>query len=627
MRWGIDVMQDLNALPLLRPGVQAHYEGSIDKRGGNADWDWWLYQDQRGEWVLFEACGPGCLYNMVQHRYLSSSDPLFRFYFDGESQPRFALHASEFGQKAPFVEPLAGHYIGPVDNGRGPIRVVRSFVPMPFAHSLKITSDVRLEGFDREKGEGGWGHVIWHSFAEDPGLRSFDGTENYSALTELYKCTGTDPKRRLPGQKHRLFDTTIPAGGRLTLTDVFGAGSVQAIRLKLRNFQPEQLSQLWVCAAWDGHEKLDVCSPAGAFFGNELGVHSARYLLLGMDTEGSMYSFFPMPFWIGARIVLENRGTDPLTLDCAEVEIAADNALRREDCGYFRTSEYYARRHTEGRDSMIARITGRGHVVGAVITAHGSRPGEVTCEGDVRVHIDGIRTPQIESDGSESYACYGWGFPTPPESNPFSGYDGQPDSPWSMVRTMPGDCYPFRSRVDFGIESGECNDQYLEHSGIVFYYGREEAAMAETDSIDFSDEACCEAHAVSDRRTRCEMLTAFFEGDDDDVAVRGCAAAYEGSLTFECRIDENNRGIRLRRQSDQRTGRQAARVYVDGECVQERVWCAPDRNEYKRWLEDEFEIAARYTRGKSHVCIRIEPLAQDGQIAWNQAAYRVFSLR
>lgn len=276
---------------------------------------------------------------------------------------------------------------------------------------------------------------------------------------------------------------------------------------------------------------------------------------------------------------------------------------------------------------MIARITGRGHVVGAVITAHGSRPGEVTCEGDVRVHIDGIRTPQIESDGSESYACYGWGFPTPPESNPFSGYDGQPDSPWSMVRTMPGDCYPFRSRVDFGIESGECNDQYLEHSGIVFYYGREEAAMAETDSIDFSDEACCEAHAVSDRRTRCEMLTAFFEGDDDDVAVRGCAAAYEGSLTFECRIDENNRGIRLRRQSDQRTGRQAARVYVDGECVQERVWCAPDRNEYKRWLEDEFEIAARYTRGKSHVRIRIEPLAQDGQIAWNQAAYRVFSLR
>ena len=408
---------------------------------------------------------------------------------------------------------------------------------------------------------------------------------------------------------------------------MFGAGSVQAIRLKLRDFQAGQLSQLWVCAAWDGHEKWDVCSPAGAFFGNELGVHSARYLLLGMDTDGSMYSFFPMPFWIGARIVLENRGTEPLTLDCAEVEIAADNALRREDCGYFRTSEYYARKRTEGRDSMIARITGRGHVVGAVITAHGSRPGEVTCEGDVRVHIDGIRTPQIESDGSESYACYGWGFPTPPECNPFSGYDGQPDSPWSMVRTMPGDCYPFRSRVDFGIESGGCNDQYLEHSGIIFYYGREEAAMEETDSIDFSDEACCEAHAVSGRRTRCEMLTAFFEGDDDDVAVRGCAAAYEDALTFECKIDENNRGIRLRRQSDQRTGRQAARVYVDGECVQERIWCAPDRNEHKRWLEDEFEIAARYTRGKSRVRIRIEPLAQDGQIVWNQAAYRVFSLR
>ena len=63
---------------------------------------------------------------------MSSSDPLFRFYFDGEETPRFSLRLSEFGEKEPFIKPLAESYIGPFDNGRGPIRVARSFVPMPF---------------------------------------------------------------------------------------------------------------------------------------------------------------------------------------------------------------------------------------------------------------------------------------------------------------------------------------------------------------------------------------------------------------------------------------------------------------------------------------------------------------
>lgn len=51
---------------------------------------------------------------------MSSSDPLFRFYFDGEETPRFSLHLSEFGEKEPFIKPLAESYIGPFDNGRGP---------------------------------------------------------------------------------------------------------------------------------------------------------------------------------------------------------------------------------------------------------------------------------------------------------------------------------------------------------------------------------------------------------------------------------------------------------------------------------------------------------------------------
>lgn len=112
-------MLDLRYLPLLREGVKARYEGSIDKAGGNADWDWALYRDERGEWVLFEHQGAGCLYNFVQHRYPDSPEPTFRFYFDGEEEPRFVIRHSQFGEVYPFIEPLASRYIGPPDGGRG----------------------------------------------------------------------------------------------------------------------------------------------------------------------------------------------------------------------------------------------------------------------------------------------------------------------------------------------------------------------------------------------------------------------------------------------------------------------------------------------------------------------------
>ena len=68
--------------------------------------------------------------------------------------PRFSLHLSEFGEKEPFIKPLAESYIGPFDNGRGPIRVARSFVPMPFNKGCRVTTDVKLEGYERTKGEG-----------------------------------------------------------------------------------------------------------------------------------------------------------------------------------------------------------------------------------------------------------------------------------------------------------------------------------------------------------------------------------------------------------------------------------------------------------------------------------------
>lgn len=632
---GLANLERFDLLPALRDGVQVRYEGSIDKQGFNADWDWWLYREGR-EWVIFDVDGPGCIYNFVQHRYPESEEPTFRFYFDGEETPRFEIKPSEFGTKPPFVRPLADAYLGPEDNGRGPIRVVRSFVPMPYAKSCRITTDLRLKG--PNKGDGGWGHVVCHSYADADGIETFTGREPYGRVLERWSRVGEDPKPApaKPYEAAVLRGLTIAPGESVLALDERGAGCVAAI---LAEPEPESepsaggegwLGQLWVRAAWDGHEKPDVECPAGVFFANELGYNPVGVLSHGRRADGSCYNYFPMPYWRGARIELINRGTEPVRFARWETRYSKadpDSPPYAEgQAGYFRSSAYYGPKATPGADSLIGRIEGRGHLVAGHVTAWARKPNVISCEGDVRVRIDGNATPQVESDGSESWVCYGWGFPTPPETNPSSAYDGLPDNPWSMVRLCGGDWYPFERELVFGIESGEYNNQYLRHSGVLFYYGVDGPGMVLTDELDVGNKASEGAHVYRTAGSRGYYTLESEYEDGTGRVLRDTGHETEGSSEFVVSVDPRNRGVRLRRRSDQATGRQRANVYVDGVRVKERSWYYADRNPYKRWLEDEFDIPAAYTAGKTDLAIRLEYVQEGETRAWNEFYYWVFSL-
>lgn len=626
---GLEGMEHFEKLPLLRDGVRVQYEGSIDKQGANADWDWWLYRDGQGEWVLLDVEGPGCIYNFVQHRYPTSEEPEFKFYFDGESDPRFTIRHSEFGMKHPFIRPLADQYIGPEDYGRGPIRVVRSFVPMPFRKACRITSSVKLEGFSKDKGDGGWGHVVYHVYDTEDGVETFTGKEDFSRLIRTWKNIGSDPKGTEGNRAFHTGPIVLQPGQSKILLQKEGKGSVAAVRWSLERYDRSMLHDLWIRIWWDGHAKPDVECPAGVFFGNELGYNNVRLLSHGMSTGGELYNFFPMPYWKSARMEVCNRGKEEIGIYSCRIDVKPPEAMDYPEgaAGHFRAAPYYRRKATPGSDSLIGYAGGRGHMVSAQVTAYAEKPGIVSCEGDVRVHIDGAATPQVESDGSESWVCYGWGFPTPPETNPVSGYDGLPDNPWSMVRLCLGDAYPFRTGLRFGIEAGECNDQVLEHSGILFYYGTEEEGMALSDEIDIGNPESEEAHgyrAEGDVRRR--TLTAYYEGDDDHAAIPDTGVSFTGFSEFTAALLPGNRGVRLRRRSDQQKGRQKAKVFIDGNPVTERNWYYADRNPYKRWLEDEFEIPEKYVTGKDSIHVRIVPETDGSGYCWNEYRYWVYCM-
>lgn len=622
--YGVAKMSNLEQLPYLQADTRVHYEGSIDKTGENADWDWYLYQDTNKEWVLLDVTGPGCLYNFVQHRYPTSPEPTFRFYFDGETTPRYEIKQSEFGKKAPFLEPLSAIYQGIDDNGRGPIWVVRSFVPMAFRNGCKVTSSVMLEGPDKAKKQGGWGHIMYHTYPTADGITTYTGKEDYSKLVNQWKKLGTDPK---PVKGSNLISNrlSIKPGKSGVLFSSQAEGSISSIKLAILSFDQQMLESVWLRIHWDDEAKPAVYCPIGAFFGNEYGAHALRYLTHGMSPEGKFYSYFPMPFWKSARVEIVNRSQKQLVLS-SSVKFKPSTALpyNRLKAAHFRASEYQppiAKKAEE--DSHIATIIGRGQVVAGLVTGS-----QTSCEGDVRVYIDGRGTPSVESDGSESWACYGWGFTTPPSFNPLSGYDGTGNGLWSMTRVMLGDSYPFLTSLRFGVEGGSGNHSGDDvRSGVLLYYGEPEAGMVLTDYVDVGDVKSDKEHSYSmSGFTFIGHLQESYEGEHDLVEIKDQGVAFTEKSGFTVSISPKNEGVLLRRRSDQEQGRQRARVYVDDKLVTERDWYYADQNMYHRWIDDEFQIPVSYTRGKSSIKIRIQPVAVEGLYTWNEFAYWVYCI-
>ena len=639
---GIARLQEPAALPYIDLSATAGYEGSISKSGDNADWDWQLYQDQNGEWVLFEAYGPGCLYNFTQHRYPTSEEPTFYFYLDQSDTPTYEIRQSEFGKKAPFLSPLSGIYEGPEDGGRGPIWVVRSFVPMEFTSYCKVTSSVQLKGCDKAKGEGGWGHIDYVLYDTADGLKTFapSHTDCEILLAKSENLT-FDPKYAEKNEILKKQSVAVRPGEPTVVAAYAGEGSVASVKLILEggNASPENLSRLRLRFYWDGAEHADVEAPIGTFFGNEYGYTACDHTLLMLGTEIAPgqyfkgYHYFPMPFWQSVRMELYTVGDETVTVSEIEIQITPADVCRydRETAGYFVSSPYYEKTpNIAGENSRIAQMAGTGHMVYGVLSGYGIGSG---CEGDVRVFFDGRKSPEMESDGSESWASYGWGFVTPPQSNPFSGYHGQwnSNSYWSEVRLTLGDSYFFKESLCFELEHGGSNEGMGSHSGQIFCYMlRGEARARITDTIVLEDDASLAAHQYGQTQGRYEIRTlrsAYENGINMKNAFTGTVHQYTASVSFQMALDPQNTGAVLQRTSWQQYGRQAARVFVDGVEVTERLWYTADSNPIYCWLDDSFQIPEAYTAGKDFITVTIEPIAADGEkTVWNAAGYRMLSI-
>ncbi|MBN1123374.1 MAG: DUF2961 domain-containing protein [Sedimentisphaerales bacterium] len=475
---GLEFYENLSFLPCLYPNVESYYLSSYDRSGGNDDGFRGtysqLYIDDKGEHVIFEADGPGCIYNFW---FTGSNIALhwgkIRFYFDGEKTPRFECTEKELfsGEKKPFLYPLATDAF--ISSGG-----FSCSAPIPFAKHLKITTE-KTVGF----------YNIYYQLYKDRSLTSWTPDQEYSRLITLFERCGSEPKNFPEKVKNiRKAVSLGRASGRerpqRELLSLNQAGAVQSIKINPL-YAPDtySLNHIYLQIFYDGQDKPAVDVPIGPFFGSGLGEANVRSLFVGMSTSGTYYCYLPMPFRKGIRIILQNRSHD----SGGEFfyEICYTKGFSKEQntgmAGYFGVHYNTAWPIVEEKDYILFDYNGKGAVVGQVMTVEPVKPDRKRWwEGDMRIYIDGEKTPRFHGTGHEDEYQGGWStfWLTNPYSLPLFGQPktenlidvyGQVNGSTTAYRFWPGKIH-FKKSITISTEHGNHNDTPANYSSLVYYY-------------------------------------------------------------------------------------------------------------------------------------------------------------
>jgi hypothetical protein len=605
----------LDDLPRLPRNITLHQFSSHNKRGVNGDAEWCLYKDQRGDFVVFDAVGPGCLRSAWQTCF--PKDQVLKFDFDGESKPRYEIKTVDFyGGKHPlFPKPLVsceilGYYAGGDLAGN-------CFVPVPFAKSLRITMT----------GMASFNHFLYERYPYGTPVETFTGKEDRSYLLRAFEKQGEELSPSADAKVIRTQPADLKVGEGRAILDVQQPGTVSQITIE-GDANEAFLNNVDIEMLWDESSRANVVAPLGMFFACAVRPENVRSLPTKVEVLPNnrlrLTSYFRMPFWRRGTIAVANRpspGAKTIANVSAEVRLLPQRYVEA-DTGLF-SALYRAGRTEMARDWLVLDAQGTGRFLGMVQTLEGGH----YCEGNERFTVDGAGMPQVHGTGTEDYylACL---WPNPNFNKPFAGCVGD-------ITKIPGPaCYyrfhlegplPFYSGLDARIQHGGMSNIISNYRTLGFGYLRQRPVLQQTDFIDVANEVSERQHDYQAAgSTLTDALQASYEGNNAGVMIRDRGRLHpSGEITFTVAVSPDNSGVRLRRRLDQKIGRQMAEVYVDDKPA--GTWYHADQNEFLRWHDAEFDLPPELTRGKSEIKVRLAIRSVNGLGPFTDFRYEVLS--
>jgi hypothetical protein len=653
---GIDMLAHPERLPFFYPpGTQTLQFSSYDLAGGNADGNFSSafvkYVDTNGEYVIFDAYGPGSLnrqqLNIWQFGVPGAGESRIRYYFDDEQKARIDLSADEFSGAArpPFDKPFAfaGHFDDPEFNWhccKGPAFAIQ-YYPLAFAKRLKITltpSSAFRRHLDslKNKVEGtSWYQFTYLLYPPGTPVASWekDGTSS-KAVRTAWSRLGDDPKPKDHNETAH-SSITIPPGKTAVLLKSDGQGSIASLKLHMAPCSEETFFNVRIRMSWDGMRGA-VDMPIGVFFGggakdytasSEVVSKKLANLFYGFEgPRGDFYSYWPMPYWHSAKIELINETAQTVRID-ADIQQTPKERLDypRDQAGYFYAKETKSIDQGDGLFAPAFRESGYGHVVGI-----GFYSQDYSMDGDEFTYFDGSRTPQIHGDGTEDDHNQGWGggaYQQPLWGGVINGFQG-------AYRIYLSDPYVFDDQVKINYELSQLGARADSKTDVVIYYYRAafgSPRLVQTDSVDVGRPESEKAHDYTIAGQTWEgALRSAYDGYEKEVEANTFmedGRAFNGHSAFTVAIDPGNVGVRLRRLLSRiGNGVQTAEVRVDGVTVA-RPWhvvfnsSAPEN---QAWVDSDFEIPESMTHGKSKLLIEIRYLSSTKR-ELNEFHYWIFS--
>jgi hypothetical protein len=296
----------------------------------------------------------------------------------------------------------------------------------------------------------------------------------------------------------------IPKGETVALAEIEGAGIVKHIWITISGRDPMLRRNLVLRMFWDGQAHPSVESPIGDFFGQGWGMkyNFVSLPLAAAPKEGNaLVCYFPMPFGDGARIEVENQGTDDIDafyyyIDYEEHPSMPDDMARfhawyhqeltgpESETGDVENEwaifAPFANNPSDAANYLFCEAEGAGHYVG--VNYYIGCPTPVWYgEGDDMFLVDGEPWPgSAHGTGTEDYFNQSW-CPDEHYLHPYFGTARAPgrdnDSPrfgWlgrtHVYRFHLEDPVRFRRSLRASIEHGHANCLTLELASVAYWY-------------------------------------------------------------------------------------------------------------------------------------------------------------
>ena len=300
---------------------------------------------------------------------------------------------------------------------------------------------------------------------------------------------------------------SIAAGEKKVLAEMFGAGIVKHIWITIASPDPLIRRNMVLRMYWDGQAHPSVESPIGDFFGQGWGMkyNFISLPLAAAPKEGNaLVCYFPMPYGDGARIEVENQGTEDVGSFYYYVDYE-EHVSMPDDQGRFHASyrqeltrpesypdndveaEWqvlapYAKNPSDANNYVWCECSGEGHFVG--VNMYVGNPGPIWYgEGDDMFLVDGEAWPgSAHGTGTEDYFNMSW-CPDENYQHPYFGcarapgvLNSSPRFGWigrtHCYRFHIEDPIRFKKSLRASIEHGHANSLTLELASVAYWYQR-----------------------------------------------------------------------------------------------------------------------------------------------------------